>query len=86
MGEARVTEIPIAGGSSRVPTGALQFRGDWPGLFVRGDDAIGLVFGIRHLSERLAADTDPGVALAMSRLRRIADIIEHDVMVRRADA
>ena len=52
MSEADITQIPVAGSSGRVPTGALQFRDDWPGLFVRGDDAIGLMLSIRHLVER----------------------------------
>jgi hypothetical protein len=85
MAEANITQIPVAGGSAQVPTGALQFRDDWPGLFVRGDDAIGLMLSIRHLSERLADNADIVVASALSRLRHIADIIERDVIVRRSD-
>jgi hypothetical protein len=85
MAEVSITQISVAGSSGRVPTGALQFRDDWPGLFVRGDDAIGLMVSIRHLAERLADNTDPGVASALSRLKRIADIIERDVIVRRAE-
>lgn len=29
-----------------VPTGPLQFAQDWPGLFIRGDEAIGLASSI----------------------------------------
>jgi len=36
----RITNIPIPGSSGGTPTGALQFRDDWPGLFLRGDSAI----------------------------------------------
>lgn len=86
MAEANITRVPVAGGSGRVPTGALQFRDDWPGLFLRGDDAIGLMLSIRHLSERLADNADLVVASALSRLRGIADIIERDVVVRRSDS
>jgi hypothetical protein len=86
LSEARITEIPVAGSSGRVPTGAIQFRDDGPGLFLRGDEAIGLMVSIRHLAERLADNGDLVVASALSRLRRIADIIERDVIIRRPDA
>jgi hypothetical protein len=37
-----MAEIPLDGGSGSVPTGALQFRGDKPGILGRGDDANAL--------------------------------------------
>ena len=85
MSKANITQVPVAGSSGRVPTGALQFRDDWPGLFLRGDDAIGLMVSIRHLAERLADNADLGVASALSRLNQVADIIERDVINRGAD-
>jgi hypothetical protein len=84
MGEANITQIAVAGGSGRVPTGALQFRDDWPGLFLRGDDAIAVMVSIRRPAERLGDNPDVGIASALSRLNRVADIIERDVVVRRA--
>ena len=30
-----------------IETGMMRFWGDWPGLFIRGDDAIGHVNSIR---------------------------------------
>jgi hypothetical protein len=86
MADARITQIPVPGGSGRVPSGALQFRDDWPGLFLRGDDAIALMFSIRHLAQRLDGNTDVVVASTLSRFIRIADIIERDVKVRRPDS
>ncbi len=86
MGNTRITEIPVAGGSSRVPTGALAFRDDWPGLFVRGDDAIGVMVSIRYLAKSIVDNPDPGVAGALIRLSHIADIIERDVVVRSREA
>src|SRR5437763_16176767 len=41
------TELP------RVETGAVQFGDDWPGLFLRGDNAISLAIWIRSLCEML---------------------------------
>jgi len=37
-----MTEIDLPGGSGKVPTGPMRFRGDWPGIFVRGDEALGM--------------------------------------------
>ena len=33
----------------RVETGVVQFGGDWPGVFVRGDDALALAHQIDAL-------------------------------------
>lgn len=33
------TKVPGTG--SRMSTGAIQFGEDWPGVFIRGDEAIG---------------------------------------------
>ncbi len=82
MAEPRIQQIPLAGGSGRVPTGAVQFQDDWPGLFVRGDDAIGLLCAIRQLAERVERQADPAIASALCRLEHVADIIERDVRVR----
>jgi len=82
MTESHITQIPFPGGSARVPTGAVQFQDDWPGLFLRGDDAIGLLSGIRHLVAQVGAHADPVVAWTLVRLQGLADIIERDVRVR----
>ena len=78
---AKITQIPFPGSSGETPTGALQFQGDWPGLFVRGDEAIFMMFCTRQLVEHLAGNQDPIVAGALNGLKRYADIIEHDVKV-----
>jgi hypothetical protein len=80
----RITQIPFPGSSGQTPTGALQFQDDWPGLFVRGDDAIQLYCGIRSLELRLADHPDLAITSALLRLKQIADIIEKDVIVRNA--
>lgn len=38
MGDIRVIEVPE--GTERVETGPLQIGEDWPGVFLRGDDAM----------------------------------------------
>jgi hypothetical protein len=61
----------------------MQFQDDWPGLFVRGDDAILLMSAIEQLRARLADHPDVVVASALNRLARYADVIARDVIVRR---
>ena len=82
MPEGRITQIPLPGNSGETPTGAMQFQSDWPGLFVRGDDAIGLMLAVQRLRERLASHPDVAVAAALASLSRYAEIIERDVVVR----
>jgi len=43
--EPKILQIPMRGGSGEVRTGAIQFENDWPGLFIRGDNAIVLCLG-----------------------------------------
>jgi hypothetical protein len=76
---ARITQIPFPGGSGQIPTGAMQFENDWPGLFIRGDNAIALAASIRGLQQRLSAHSDLVVGAVLIQLGQIADIIERDV-------
>jgi hypothetical protein len=78
----RITQIPLPGRSGRIPTGAMQFLDDWPGLFIRGDVALSIAFSIRQLQKRLAEHSDMVVHSSLNRLEKIADIIERDVIVR----
>jgi hypothetical protein len=82
----RIKQIPFPGGSGRVPSGAIQFENDWPGLFLRGDNAIALRATILGLRQRLATHPDSTIGALLSQLQRIADIIEEDVMVRKEDS
>jgi hypothetical protein len=36
-------KIDLTPGANRVETGAVQFSDDWPGIFIRGDDAFRLL-------------------------------------------
>jgi hypothetical protein len=59
----------------------MQFQGDWPGLFLRGDDAIVLMGRIRILVERLGHPEDPAIWSTLMHLSELADLIEKDVVV-----
>ena len=74
-------QIPLPGGSGLVPTGAVQFQGDWPGLFLRGDDACGIADTIRQLQRKLVGATDPEVPKLLAILAHYAAMIERDVKV-----
>jgi hypothetical protein len=93
MDNPNITQIPFPGGSDRVPTGALQFQDDWPGLFIRGDEALWLMVQIRYLAERFGhlaerfgqekVPYDAAVGNTILHLTKLADIIDQDVKVRR---
>jgi hypothetical protein len=78
---SKITQIPLAGGSGQIPTGALQFKDDWPGLFLRGDFAISIMVSIQALQKPLADHSDPVVIAALFKLQEIADVIKNDVVV-----
>jgi hypothetical protein len=82
LDHGKVTQIPVPGNSGVTPTGAMQFQNDWPGLFIRGDDAMQLMAAICELKERLAGHPDLFIASALSRIARYADIIRRDVITR----
>jgi uncharacterized protein (TIGR02996 family) len=63
----------------RVETGAVQFGNDWPGLFLRGDNALDLGMWIRSLCELLAHHPDKTVADRLDRLKVYANLIEQKV-------
>lgn len=66
------------GDEPRVETGPVQFGDDWPGLFVRGDDAMYLAASIRTLLKY--APAGPSLdAIHVWHLKDIADLIENRV-------
>lgn len=77
----RVLLLPAPQGLPRVETGAVQFGDDWPGLFLRGDNAVALKIWIRSLCELLEQHPDPRVADRLDHLRAYADLIEQNVQV-----
>lgn len=48
---SQITRIPLPDGSDRIETGAIQFNEDWPGLFIRGDEAFALMLELKQLLE-----------------------------------
>jgi hypothetical protein len=66
-------------GKGRMETGMIQFEGDWPGLFLRGDDAIDLMASVRAVLDLAAKCLPPDrlveIATYLNRLLAIADLI-----------
>ena len=79
------TLIPAPGGSGLTPTGAMQFRDDWPGLFIRGDDVGRISSAIRRLQQHCSGQENWEVRNSLRVLNEIADIIEKDVIVSREE-
>jgi hypothetical protein len=82
-GKTSLVKIP------RVETGAVQFGNDWPGLFIRGDDAFDLAMQIKHIGDFLHSIPDKvkveeggaELALAYMRLRSLREMILEDVVI-----
>jgi hypothetical protein len=80
-GTGRVQQLPAPTALDRVETGAVQFGTDWPGLFIRGDNAHSLKMIIRKLNTQLADHPNPEVGDLLEQLLWYAEIIEQDVIV-----
>jgi len=77
----RITKIPIIGTSGECPTGAMQFELDWPGLWLRGDDALDLYHELIEFKERVLLPK--GIKRYPHDLEEMLEIIEKDVKVKR---
>ena len=64
-----IRQIPVEGGSGRYSSGAVEFKNDWPGLFIRGDDCMSLLTTLEKHRDQCK---DKGIALPYD----IKDMIE----------
>ncbi|MDR3460165.1 MAG: hypothetical protein P4N60_22285 [Verrucomicrobiae bacterium] len=76
----RARQVPVEGGSGTYPTGAIQFCNDWPGLFVRGDDALALLYELRAVLQELR-HVSPKAHLGW-RTTEVMRTIENDVLLK----
>ncbi|MFQ5631707.1 MAG: hypothetical protein ACE5I1_23290 [bacterium] len=81
----KITQIAMQGGSGNIPTDAMQFKDDWPGLFVRGDDALAMFIELKSLQDRLKKECGEKYASLGFTTKNIMEIIEKDVIVRNDD-
>lgn len=84
----KVQKIPFPPGSPRVESGAVQFGDDWPGLFLRGDEAFDIAQRLdavgkflNNISDKLKVDVGgTDLALAWIALRQLRETIMEDVI------
>ena len=88
---ANIREIPFpnAGGPTpdgtepRVETGAVRFGSDWPGLFIRGDEAHNLALGISSMDTYLKQVLRSDQLDAIRHLRIMTELCElRDTIIR----
>ena len=77
----RVRKIQVPLELPRVETGAVQFGNDWPGLFIRGDDAHHLMFSIKRLAV-LSMNSNPDITHLAGQLMSYTELIDQDVIIR----
>lgn len=82
--DQQVRRVPAPLDAGRVETGAVQFGDDWPGLFLRGDDAFHLMLTLRQLKELLGDNLRGEAGFRFAELMEYVDIVEQDVVVRPA--
>ena len=59
---------------ARAETGVVQFDGDWPGVFLRGDDAMGYAMQLRATVQRLRDKKDADCSVIAAFLEKMADL------------
>ncbi len=76
--DRKIVNIPQQGGSGKIPTGAIKFKDDWPGLYIRGDFSI---FLKKELDEVLEFLRDNNSSIDTTKIEEIIEIINNDVIV-----
>jgi len=59
----------------RIETGAVVFGEDWPGVFIRGDDAFNYAIQLAHLLDVLHGSEDPIVLLALNTMDGLRQLL-----------
>ena len=69
----------VTGQAVRIETGPLKFPDDWPGVFIRGDEALGYAGKLRGLfaeAEKRAAELSEDEIAAWMRVEELAALLE----------
>lgn len=62
---------------NRVETGPVVFGPDWPGVFIRGDNALGWGWNLRNVIVKLTKNPHPGVdSITLMYLTNLADVLQ----------
>ena len=62
-------------GNDRIETGPLQINGDWPGVFIRGDNAMFYGMALRQLLSLLKDGNNIERMLTISPLYGLAELL-----------
>ena len=62
--------------SARVSTGPLKLGEDWPGIFIRGDEALGMASDMKNLADAIERGDEVVIKSSPKYLRRIASFLE----------
>ena len=55
--DTRIRTLDLIGTKQRVETGPIQFNNDWPGIFIRGDDALGYLIWLERARDQQRDDS-----------------------------
>lgn len=58
----------------RVETGPIQFEDDWPGVFIRGDNAAGFSMSLSNMLEKYKK-TDPKDRIDIARIEGLINVL-----------
>ncbi len=82
---ADLSEIPSPFGdgtpAQRVESGALQINSDWPGVFVRGDNALFYAMQLSRMIAQLESTTQTTDIIAVSSLKGLVDTLRSCAIV-----
>jgi hypothetical protein len=59
---------------ARAETGVVQFGSDWPGIFIRGDNAMGYTNCLREIAKMLREQDNKRCHQSASYLERLATL------------
>lgn len=76
-------QLPASPSGNRVETGGVRFGDDWPGLFIRGDDAMDAMADIRTVVGLALPQLPNENAGAVGRLLDLGRLIRNEVDVRK---
>jgi hypothetical protein len=60
----------------RVETGAVQFNDDWPGLFIRGDNAFWYAMQLELIKDCIENKTEPHPLMTMPSLDSLIELLK----------
>jgi hypothetical protein len=74
--------MPAPAEGGRVETGAVQFGDDWPGLFIRGDNAGWMAMQLRSLEGALERKDYHQAKWHFAQVEWLIDGVRNDVIVK----